>query len=221
METPAAPARTTVDSSSVTLHGLYAITDSKLLSEDSFGRSVEASLKGGASIIQYRDKSSDVKKRLRQAASVRSLCDQYRALCIINDDIELAQRIHADGVHLGRDDTDLVEARQRLGDQAIIGVSCYDDIDRAIQAEKDSADYIAFGSMFASVTKPDATVASNGIIRRAKQLLDIPVCAIGGITEDNIAVLTAEDVDMVAVISHLFASEDIEAAAYRLSRSFT
>jgi thiamine-phosphate pyrophosphorylase len=202
------------------LHGLYAITDSKLLSEDRFRESIESSLKGGTRIIQYRDKSSDTKKRRHQAEVIRSLCDEYQALFIINDDIDLARNIDADGVHLGRDDKSLREARHILGDEAIIGISCYNDIELAIKAEQNSADYVAFGSMFASPTKPGAPAASPDIITRAKQKLKIPVCAIGGITEQNISLLTADNVDMAAVISCLFASSNIEETACNLSRQF-
>ena len=117
---------------------------------------------GGASIIQYRDKSDNQHKRLQQARSLRELCTGYGATCIINDDIELAKAVNADGVHLGQDDTELAHARQSLGERAIIGISCYDDIELAVTAEKNSADYVAFGTMFSSPTKPDAVTAGPG-----------------------------------------------------------
>ena len=202
------------------LRGLYAITDEKLITDDNFSTSIKSVLQGGAHIIQYRDKSGNHEKRLRQARVIRSLCDHYNALCIINDDIELARSVDADGVHLGREDISLNVARNALGSDAVIGISCYNDIDRALTAQKGSADYVAFGSMFSSPTKPDAPSTGPDIINQARQLLNIPICAIGGITEKNISQLIANKVDMVAVISCLFASDNIEATAHDLSSLF-
>ena len=121
------------------LKGLYAITDQHLISANNFQQAVELALQGGASIIQYRDKSDDKNKRLKQADILRSLCQQYGAISIINDDIELAQAVEADGVHIGKDDQSLKQAREALGEDAIIGVSCYNDIGLALAAEKGSA----------------------------------------------------------------------------------
>ena len=203
------------------LKGLYAITDQHLISASNFGQAVEQALQGGASIIQYRDKSDDRNKRLQQASTLRSLCDQYDALCIINDDIELASAVSADGVHIGKDDTSLKAARETLGDDAIIGVSCYDDIGLALAAEKNSADYVAFGTMFSSPTKLGAVMATPNIISEAKRQLNIPVCGIGGITEANLDQLIQHDVDMAAVISSLFAADNIQQRARLLSQHFS
>ncbi len=202
------------------LKGLYAITDENLISKQYFNRAVESALKGGAKIIQYRDKSNDQKKRLVQATALRLLCKRYEALCIINDDIELAKAIDADGVHLGKDDSSIAQARKALGDDAIIGVSCYNDITIAIEAEKNTADYVAFGAIFSSSTKPDATVAGLDIISQAKRQLSIPVCTIGGITEDNLQQVVQHGADMSAVISSLFSSSDILQSANNLSKHF-
>ncbi len=202
------------------LKGIYAITDENLISEENFIKAIEAALQGGVRIIQYRDKSKDIKKRLQQANNLRSLCTQYRALCIINDDIELATKVNADGVHLGKEDIALGEARKKLGDDKIIGISCYNDINLALAAEKNSATYVAFGAMFSSPTKPDALCAAPDIITRAKKQISIPICAIGGINENNIQQLTNKNTDMVAVISSLFSSNNIEQTANSLSRSF-
>jgi thiamine-phosphate pyrophosphorylase len=182
---------------------------------------VEAALQGGVSIIQYRDKSDDRNKRLQQASTLRSLCDQYDAVCIINDDLELAQKVEADGVHIGKDDHSLKQARDVLGDDAIIGVSCYNDIGLALAAENNSADYVAFGTMFSSPTKPDAVMATPNIIAEAKRQLNIPVCGIGGITEENIHQLIQHDTDMAAVISSLFSADDIQQRARLLSQHFS
>ncbi len=202
------------------LKGLYAITDETLIPEHTFEQSVEAALQGGAKIIQYRDKSNDTDKRIHQARQVRSLCERYQATFIINDDIELTRAVGADGVHLGKNDALLSQARQMLGKEAIIGISCYDDINLAITAEKNSADYVAFGAVFSSSTKPEAVNANISLISDAKKELMIPVCAIGGITEKNIQQLIQHDVDMTAVINALFSADDIKDAANRLGKYF-
>lgn len=202
------------------LKGLYAITDEKLISENKFSNVIEAALLGGVKIIQYRDKSSNRKKRHEQASILRSLCTRYDALCIINDDIELAIEAKADGVHLGKDDADLSQARKKLGSNIIIGISCYADINLALAAENNSADYVAFGTMFPSPTKPGAVCATPDIIVQAKKHIHIPICAIGGITEKNIQQLTKHQVDMAAVISSLFSSNNIEDTATRLNQAF-
>jgi len=202
------------------LRGLYAITDETLITEEDFSEAIESALQGGASIIQYRDKSGNRQKRLQQAASLRELCTRYDATCIINDDIELARAVNADGVHLGRDDTALAHARQQLGEDAIIGISCYNDISLALEAERNSANYVAFGTMFSSPTKPDAVNAGPETISQARKRLNVPICAIGGITEANIHQLIEHDADMAAVISSLFAADDIQLRARLLSQRF-
>lgn len=208
------------DTRKYNLKGLYAITDERLISEENFSQTIEAALQGGVKIIQYRDKSKDIKKRQQQANDLRSLCTQYHALCIINDDVELATKVNADGVHLGKDDVDLSEARKKLGNDKIIGISCYNNIGLALAAQENSADYVAFGTMFSSPTKPDAICATPDIITRAKEQISIPICAIGGINEKNIPQLSKNHADMAAVISSLFSSNDIEHAARKLSKLF-
>ena len=203
------------------LKGLYAITDERLIAEEHFSEAIEAALQGGANIIQYRDKSDNQQKRLQQAQTLRALCTRYDATCIINDDIELAKAVNADGVHLGQDDIKIAHARQSLGDKAIIGISCYNDIELALTAEKNSADYVAFGTMFSSPTKPDAVTAGPDIISQAKKQLSVPVCAIGGITDENIHQLVQQQSDMAAVISSLFAADDIRHSARLLSKHFS
>ncbi len=202
------------------LKGLYAITDEQLMTEQCFAQKAEAALQGGVKIIQYRDKSDDAKKRFQQASLLSSLCKQYQAICIINDDIELAKSVNAHGVHLGKDDASISNARQLLGENAIIGISCYNNIELAITAEKNAASYVAFGAMFSSPTKPDAIGAGPEIISTAKQQLATPVCAIGGITDKNIKQLIQQGTDMAAVISGLFAADDIKSTANLLSRHF-
>ena len=203
------------------LQGLYAITDEKLIPEAHFSSIVDQALQGGTRIIQYRDKSNSRQKRLEQAMLLTKLCKQYQALCIINDDVELAAAVNADGVHLGKDDVRLAEARNRLGENAIIGISCYNDISLAINAKKNGADYVAFGAMFSSPTKPEAVNAPLELITQAKQQLDIPVCTIGGINADNASRLVSQGADMIAVISTLFAADSIKKTAQQLASCFT
>ena len=211
---------TTGNSHKEKLKGLYAITDQQLITEENFRASVEATLQGGTRIIQYRDKSDKQNKRLQQASLLRALCHQYHAICIINDDLELAKAVNAHGVHLGKDDLSLTMARQILGENAIIGVSCYNDLDQAIAAENNKADYVAFGAIFSSTTKPEANVAGLDIITKAKQQLSIPVCTIGGITQENIQQVIQQGADMAAVISSIFSADDIKQSTKILSQSF-
>lgn len=208
----------------LTLNGLYAITDRALL-QHNFSEAIEQSLLGGSRIIQYRDKSTDNSRRLEEARIIRQLCDRYQAIFIVNDDIELARQTDADGVHLGKDDQDIEQARQQLGDEKIIGVSCYNRLDLAINAEQAGADYVAFGAMFNSSIKPEAVIAPLSLIAEARSRLQIPICCIGGINADNAAQLIAEGADMIAVISEIFAAEQrqqtVQQASKRLSQLFT
>ncbi|MBL4712073.1 MAG: thiamine phosphate synthase [Gammaproteobacteria bacterium] len=202
------------------LHGLYVITDENLISEDNFENAIESALRGGARIIQYRDKSGNLEKRHKQARALHALCQKYQATSIINDDIELAKAVNADGVHLGKNDADLSSARQTLGNDAIIGVSCYNDISLALHAEENQADYIAFGAIFSSSTKPDAVVAGLGIIAKARQQLNLPICTIGGITEKNIQQVIQRGATMTAVISSVFSAKDIKQTTINLNQYF-
>lgn len=203
------------------LSGIYAITDERLIAEQDFNDKVEQALIGGASIIQYRDKSKDTNKRFQQAQSLRQLCQKYHALCIINDDIELAKSVNAHGVHLGKHDASPVAAREILGDEAIIGVSCYNNINLATNAEKNDADYVAFGAMFSSPTKPDAVIADQNILSQAKEKISLPICVIGGINENNVFQLVQQGADMTAVISCIFSSDNIVKATRSLQEKFT
>ena len=151
------------------IQGLYAITDQQLIAPKKFAARVKQVLQGGAQIVQYRDKSQQHQLRFEQANIVVDLCKKFGAISIINDDIELAKIVKADGVHIGTDDDELSYARQELGEQKIIGVSCYADLSLAEQAVADSADYVAFGSIFASPTKPQAPIAGLDIfVKRNK-----------------------------------------------------
>jgi thiamine-phosphate pyrophosphorylase len=196
-----------------TLSGLYAITDAKLQPADQLVERVCNAIQGGARLIQYRDKSADAGLRLRQANALADLCRQHGVPLIINDDVELAAECGAQGVHLGRDDAEPLTARRLLGDNAIIGVSCYNSLSLALQAAEQGADYIAFGRFFPSRTKPSAVQADLALIEAARQQLVLPIAAIGGITPHNTAPLISVGVAMLAVIQGIFAEPDVRRAA--------
>ncbi|USE38353.1 thiamine phosphate synthase [Endozoicomonas sp. SCSIO W0465] len=191
-------------------HGLYGVTDSQLQPDDRILiETVEQALMGGMKVLQYRDKSLDSGKRLRQAGALKVLCHQYQALLIINDDIELALDVEADGVHLGQQDESLAYARERLGDYAMIGISCENSLEKAKAAVEQGANYIAFGNFFPSRTKPDAKNAELSILTEARQMFELPIVAIGGITLENAAEVISAGADMVAVVNNLFAAQNI------------
>ena len=198
-------------------NGLYAITDGPRA--DLFA-AVEEALRGGAAVLQYRDKSADQDRRRAEAVGLLALCRGFGVPLIINDDIELAASIGAHGVHLGKDDADIAAARTRLVAGAIIGVSCYDSLDRARELAAAGADYLAFGAFYASPTKPHARRASLDLLRAAKPL-GLPLVAIGGITPDNAQALIDAGADLVAVVSGVFAAADPCAAARRYANLFT
>ncbi|MBT5031824.1 MAG: thiamine phosphate synthase [Proteobacteria bacterium] len=184
--------------------GLYAITDQVLLSGERFGPAVQAVLAGGARVVQYRDKSVDDECRLAQANLVVGACRATGAVSIINDDVELARKVGADGVHLGRADLSIAEARQVLGQSAILGVSCYNQLELARAAVSEGADYVAVGSLYPSATKPEAVVASIDDLREIANEMTVPVVVIGGITPGNLFELYTAGANAVAVVSAVF-----------------
>ena len=201
--------------------GLYAIADTQYLDDAQLPPAVSEAIAGGAHIIQYRDKKHAAADRARQAAELALLCRRLGVLFIINDDVTLTTEVRADGVHLGREDISLAQARELLGSQVIIGVSCYNELARAEAAQAEGADYVAFGSFFPSRTKPQAVRAGLELLCEAKQRLRIPVVAIGGITPENGAHLIAAGADALAVIEGVFGQADVRAAAERYARLFT
>jgi len=205
---------------SSSLSGLYAITDSELIPEIRFISTVESALLGGARVIQYRDKSSDTKKRLQQAQLLQHLCQQYDVPLIINDDWELAAQVKAAGVHLGENDGDIYQARQQLGQQAWIGASCYNDLALADKALAAGANYIAFGRFFNSNTKPNARIAEIALLSQARQKFNCPIVAIGGITPENGATLLEAGADCLAAIHGVFAHDEVKAAAEQYTHLF-
>lgn len=199
--------------------GLYAITPDDA-DTDGLERKVAAALAGGARLIQYRSKSADAAARRAQAERLLRICRHAGAALIVNDDLELALAIGADGVHLGRDDGDVAVARSRLGADKMLGVSCYDRLDLAIAAVAQGADHVAFGSAFASPTKPEAARAPPELFAQAKNRLRVPVVAIGGITPENAHLVVEAGADAVAVITALFGAENVTAAAAAFCRHF-
>ncbi len=200
--------------------GLFAIADSGLLGRDRLQTAVEEAISGGAGVIQYREKGNDEPRRRKEAGTLLGICRRHQVPLIINDDVELAADIGADGVHLGRDDADLHRARDRLGQGAIIGISCYNEPDRAMAAQEAGADYVAFGRFFPSRTKPQAVRASVEMLRGIRPRLKVPVVAIGGITPENGACLLNAGADLLAVIHGVFGNPDPRAAAERFARLF-
>lgn len=193
----------------MSLRGLYAITDSVLLGDGKLLPYVEAALKGGACLVQYRDKSTDAGRRLEEASQLKILCEQYAAQLLINDDLELASRLNV-GVHLGRDDGSLREARQQLGPHALVGATCHASLDYAEQAVAAGASYIAFGRFFQSATKPGAPSANTSLLQEARSRFAVPVVAIGGITLNNAPPLLDAGADLLAVVHGLFGAESAD-----------
>lgn len=188
------------------LAGLYALTPD-LADTAALVAKVAAALDGSAAAIQYRNKSAPNALRREQAHALAELCAVRERLFIVNDDAEIASEVRADGVHLGAEDGAIAHARERLGPAALVGVSCYDALPRARAAVDAGADYVAFGSFFASTTKPAARHADPGLLMRARSL-PVPVIAIGGITARNAASLIAAGAAAVAVINDVFAHDD-------------
>ena len=199
------------------LRGLYAITDSQLLAGRFFSH-VEAALEGGVCLLQYRDKSDDAARRLRDAEGLMKLCERYGTQLIINDDAELAARLGV-GVHLGQTDGPLTPARALLGRQAIIGSTCHASLELATQAANEGASYVAFGRFFNSVTKPGAPAANIELLEQARAQVKLPIAVIGGITLDNAAPLVAHGADLLAVIHGLFGADSAQEVTRR-ARAF-
>ena len=192
------------------LRGLYAVTPQG----PGIEKKVRLALEGGIALLQYRSRARDPS----QAAVIARLAREFGVPLIINDDLELALKLGADGAHLGREDGDLASARRRLGGR-LLGVSCYDDAGLARAAVKAGADYVAFGSVFASPTKPQAVRAPLRLFQDAKSL-GVPLAAIGGITLENAPQLIAAGADLLAVISDLFDAPDIRQRARDYGRLF-
>jgi len=204
------------------LHGLYAITDSELLADGRLLPYAEAALRGGVRLLQYRDKSDEDARRLREAEALRDLCLRHGAQLLINDDLELAVRLGV-GVHLGQEDGSLSAARALLGPDVVVGATCHGQLELAEQAAADGASYLAFGRFFNSRTKPGAPAASPELLEQAAARFAQPLVAIGGVTLDNAPQLIRRGAAMVAVIHALFgadSADEVERRARAFSQLF-
>jgi thiamine-phosphate pyrophosphorylase len=198
------------------VRGLYAVTPDTEKTE-SLVAHVTAAISGGVRIVQYRNKTATPDLRLAQARALKSLCRDSDATLIINDHLELALAVDADGIHVGSEDMSYDDARRALGEQKLIGISCYNQLDLALAAESRGANYVAFGSFFPSRVKPGAVHAPTDLLINARRALEVSIVAIGGITLNNAPHLISAGADALAVISALFSAPDVTAAA----RSFT
>jgi len=197
------------------LKGIYAITDPKLMEQDFLSKTEQAIL-GGIKILQYRNKTASLEQQEKEALTLAALCKKNNVVFIINDNIELAIKVNADGVHLGQHDTHLQQARKLLGENKIIGITCNNKIELAQTAQQQGANYVAFGRFFNSLTKPSAPAAELSLLSEARQFITIPIVAIGGITPDTASLLIEKGADMLAVIHGIFGQED----ALKATRQF-
>lgn len=201
------------------IEGLYAVTPDEPETER-LVRLVSQAVAGGAAIVQYRNKIASEALREEQARALALVCRRAQATFIVNDHADLAVAVGADGVHVGREDEDFSVLRARLGRERLIGVSCYNDVARAVQARDAGADYVAFGGFFPSLTKPGTAASPLSILAEAKHATRIPIVAIGGITVENGRLLVQAGADSLAVISALFGAEDVRAMASRFASLF-
>jgi thiamine-phosphate pyrophosphorylase len=199
--------------------GLYAITGS-FLSPNSLIQDVEQVIQGGAVMIQYRDKAGLPAVQLEIARQLLTICNSHAIPLIINDNIELAKLVGAQGVHIGKDDGNLAAAKAHLTPNSIIGVTCYNDLSNALKAEKQGASYVAFGRFYPSKSKPNAPIAELEILTRAKKAASIPITAIGGISAENGSELIERGADLLAVIDTVFAASSPQLAAQKMARLF-
>ncbi len=198
--------------------GLYVITQTENRPDTTILSQTRAALEGGAAVLQYRDKRPS--RSVKLAESILQLCHQYQIPFIINDDIDMAAQLGADGVHLGKNDGDIHIAREKLGANAIIGVSCYDSIDTALAMQAAGTSYVAFGRFFPSSSKPLASPAQLETLRLAKQQIHLPIVAIGGILPENGPTLLKAGADLLAVIGGVFNQKDPRLAAQQFQKLF-
>ncbi len=199
---------------------MYAVTDRSWLENETLAQQVEKALRGGASFVQLREKNLEREAFLKEALEIGALCRACGVPFVINDDVEIARLSQADGVHVGQEDMAVSEARRILGPGKIIGATCK-TVEQALLAEKQGADYLGSGAMFPSTAKPDAKGISFETLREICSAVKIPVVAIGGITQENIARLQGSGIVGVAVVSAIFAQADIESAARALNQKVT
>jgi len=195
----------------IEIKGIYVISNDVSL--------INEALKGGVKIVQYREKHLDIAAKLLNARRIKNLCEEHDATLIINDDVSLAIECDADGVHVGQFDGDLTLLRSMMPDK-ILGVSCYNSVDRAIYAQEKKVDYVAFGRFFPSVTKPNAIKTELEVLMKAKKTLSIPVVAIGGINLKNLPQVITSGADSVAIINSIFSQPDVVGVSKRFVNLF-
>lgn len=194
---------------------LYAVTDRFWVGKQSLYEQVEDALKGGVTCVQLREKTLDEANFLKEAREIRQLCKRYGVPFLINDNLEVAIACGADGVHVGQDDLPVTEVRRRVGDGMIVGVSAH-NVEEAKRAVAGGADYLGAGAVFGTTTKSNVTPLSHATLREICEAVEIPVVAIGGITKDNVLQLRGAGVRGVAVVSAIFAAQDIQDACREL-----
>ena len=197
---------------------LYAVTDRRWLGGRRLADQVEEALKGGVTFVQLREKDLDEERFLEEAKEIKELCRRYQVPFVINDNVDIAQAVDADGVHVGQSDMEAGDVRARLGQDKIIGVSAQ-TVEQALLAESRGADYLGVGAVFATGSKADASEVDHETVKAICQAVHIPVIAIGGITRENVGALTGTGVCGVAVISAIFAQEDVEEETRKLKEA--
>ncbi len=196
---------------------LYAVTDRHWLKDETLENQVDKALQGGATFLQLREKSLDDDIFLAEAKEIQKLCKKYQVPFVINDNVDIALAIDADGVHVGQSDMEALDVRKRLGPDKIIGVSAQ-NVQQALLAQKHGADYLGVGAVFPTGSKDDAEDVSFETLKAICQAVDIPVIAIGGITKENVSELKGSGICGIAVISAIFAQKDIKAATKELKK---
>lgn len=196
---------------------LYAVTDRAWVGRQSLYEQVESALKGGATCVQLREKEMKEDDFLAEALEISALCKQYEVPFFINDNVEVAVKCKADGIHVGQEDMAAAQVRQRVGSNMIIGVSAH-SVAEALEAVKNGADYLGVGAMFSTSTKTDVNLLSKDVLRDICAAVDIPVVAIGGISKSNLPQLAGTGVDGVALVSAIFGADDIEKECRLLRR---
>ena len=205
--------------SSKQLKGIYAITDPELMGKDLLSMTQQA-ISGGINILQYRNKLAKPDQQMQEATILAQLCKEHAVTFIVNDNVELALQVDADGVHLGQTDTSITLARNQLGENKVIGVSCNNKIELALKAQQHGADYVAFGRFYNSLTKPGAPQAELSLLVEARQKLTVPIVAIGGISHESAQLLLKQGADMLAVIHGIFGQPDIQKASRQFVEIF-
>ena len=194
---------------------LYAVTDRHWLNGETLYSQVEKTLEGGTTFVQLREKELDEAHFLEEAKKIKELCDRYHVPFVINDNVEIAKKVDADGVHVGQSDMEALDVRKTLGEDKIIGVTAK-TVEQALKAQAHGADYLGVGAVFGTTSKTDATKLDHKVLKEICETVDIPVVAIGGITEENVTELAGNGICGVAVISAVFGQPDIEQATKEL-----